>query len=190
MTGEERRNELLNTISESAAPISGAALAKKYQVSRQVIVQDMAILRAAHHEIYATPKGYVILQSKMDNTAVEEQILQNSHKTADERPKVCREYRVVHTDEQIEDELNTIVDMGGRVVDVVVRHEVYGTIRGDLPIHCRRHVQDFIEEIQSGKSRPLKNLTSGGIHYHNVEADSEETLDLIEQELIRKGYLI
>lgn len=190
MTGEERRKELLNTISESAAPISGAALAKKYQVSRQVIVQDMAILRAAHHEIYATPKGYVILPFKTDNEAVEEQLLHNSHKTAGKSPKVCREYRVVHTDEQIEDELNTIVDMGGRVVDVVIRHEVYGTIRADLPIHCRRHVQDFMEEIQSGKSKPLKNLTSGGIHYHNVEADSEETLDLIEQELIKKGYLL
>lgn len=191
MTGEERRNELLNTISESAAPISGAALAKKYQVSRQVIVQDMALLRAAHHEIYATPKGYVILQSKMDNATVEEQDLQTSHKTTHKSSKpALREYKVAHTDEQIEDELNTIVDMGGRVLDVSIRHEVYGTIRGDLPIRCRRQVQDFMEEIRSGKSKPLKNLTSGGIHYHNVEADSEETLDVIEQELKRKGYLI
>lgn len=190
MTGEERRNELLNTIRESAMPISGAALAKKYQVSRQVIVQDMALLRAAHHEIYATPKGYVILQSKLDNVAIEEQTLQTSHKISRQQKQTCREYRVAHTDEQIEDELNTIVDMGGRVLDVSIRHEVYGTIRGDLPIHCRRHVQDFMEEIRSGKSKPLKNLTSGGIHYHNVEADSEETLDLIEQELKRKGYLV
>ncbi|MBQ6994698.1 MAG: transcription repressor NadR [Lachnospiraceae bacterium] len=176
MTGEERRNELLNTISKSVAPISGAALAKKYQVSRQVIVQDMALLRAAHHEIYATPKGYVI---------------QTSHRISSKQSKqVLKEYRVAHTDEQIEDELNTIVDMGGRVLDVSIRHEVYGTIRGDLPIRCRKHVQDFIEEIRSGKSKPLKNLTSGGIHYHKVEADSEETLELIEQELKRKGYLV
>ncbi len=191
MTGEERRNELLNTISESATPISGAALAKKYQVSRQVIVQDMALLRAAHHEIYATPKGYVILQTKMDNATVEEQEPQTSHKISNKQPRqALREYRVAHTDEQIEDELNTIVDMGGRVLDVTIRHEVYGTIRGDLPIRCRKHVQDFMEEIRSGKSKPLKNLTSGGIHYHKVEADSEETLELIEQELKRKGYLI
>lgn len=191
MTGEERRNELLNTISESAAPISGAALAKKYQVSRQVIVQDMALLRAAHHEIYATPKGYVILQTKMDNATVEKQELQTSQTRNDEKSKQAqREYKVAHTDEQIEDELNTIVDLGGRVLDVSIRHEVYGTIRGDLPIRCRKHVQDFMEGIQSGKSKPLKNLTSGGIHYHMVEADSEETLELIEQELKRKGYLL
>ena len=191
MTGEERRNELLNTISESVAPISGEKKKKKYQVSRQVIVQDMALLRAAHHEIYATPKGYVILQTKMDNATVEEQESQISRKEAYKEPKqVYREYRVAHSDEQIEDELNTIVDMGGKVLDVSIRHEVYGTICGDLSICCRKHVQDFMEEIRSGKSKPLKNLTSGGIHYHKVEADSEETLELIEQELKRKGYLL
>ncbi len=183
MTGEERRNGLLTTISESAAPISGAALAKKYQVSRQVIVQDMALLRAAHHEIYATPKGYVILPSNLAQTSEKKADLQ-------ETAPVYREYRVSHTDEQIADELNTIVDMGGRVLDVTIKHEVYGTIRGDLSIQCRRQVQDFVEEIRSGKSKPLKNLTSGGVHYHTVEADREEILDLIEQELQKKGYLL
>lgn len=191
MTGEERRNGLLNTIRESAEPISGAALAKKYQVSRQVIVQDMALLRAAHHEIYATPKGYVILQSKLDHATDKKADLQKKRMIQQKQAaSVSREYKVSHTDEQIEDELNTIVDMGGKVIDVVIKHEVYGTIRADLPIHCRRHVQEFVEEIQSGKSQPLKNLTSGGIHYHTVEADSEETLDFIEQELQKKGYLI
>lgn len=188
MTGEERRNGLLNTIREADAPISGAALARKYQVSRQVIVQDMALLRAAHHEIYATPKGYVSLPAQADS-AKDKKNVPGTSMTA--RACVsCREYKVSHTDEQIEDELNTIVDMGGKVLDVIVKHEVYGTIRADLPIQCRRHVQEFMEEIQSGKSKPLKNLTSGNVHYHNIEADSEETLDLIEQELRKKGYLL
>lgn len=179
MTGEERRNRLLNTIREADAPISGAALAKQYQVSRQVIVQDMALLRAAHHEVYATPKGYVF-HHEQDGTAEENE----------DCDTVCsREYRVAHTDEQIEDELNTIVDMGGRVIDVVIKHEIYGTIRADLPINCRRQAQEFAEEIKSGKSRPLNNLMPDGIHYHTVEAESEETLDLIEQELQKKGYL-
>ena len=185
MTGEERRNGLLNTIREADAPLSGAALAKKYQVSRQVIVQDMALLRAAHHEIYATPKGYVILQSQLDDISEKKM-----EARIDQKASVSREYRVSHSDEEIEDELNTIVDMGGKVIDVIIRHEVYGTIRADLPMQCRRHVQAFVEEIKTGKSKPLKNLTSGGIHYHTVEADSEETLDLIEQELKKKGYLV
>lgn len=184
MTGEERRKELLNTIRQADAPMSGAVLAQKYQVSRQVIVHDMALLRAAHHEIYATPKGYVFLHSQPDHQE-NIQIQENAETIVH-----IREYRVSHTDEEIEDELNTIVDMGGKVIDVIVKHEVYGTIRADLPIHCRRHVLDFVEEIRTGKSKPLKNLTSGGIHYHNVEADSEKTLDLIEQELKKKGYLV
>ena len=188
MTGEERRNGLLNTIREADAPISGAALAKKYQVSRQVIVQDMALLRAAHHEVYATPKGYISLHGQNNSTTQPRDIPQEHQNV--KGSAYCRKFKVSHTDEQIEDELNTIVDMGGKVIDVIIKHEVYGTIRADLPIQCRRHVQEFVEEIRSGKSKPLKNLTSGGVHYHNVEADSEETLDVIEQELKKKGYLL
>lgn len=178
MTGEERRKGLLDTIREADAPISGAALAKKYNVSRQVIVQDMALLRAAHHEVYATPKGYTILAAQLGDTSAD-----------GDTEKCFREYKVSHTDEQMEDELNTIVDMGGRVRDVAVEHEMYGRIHAKLAISCRRHVQEFLEGIRNGESKPLKELTSGSVHYHIVEADSEETLDYIEQELKKKGYL-
>lgn len=188
MTGEERRNELLNTIKTSSAPISGTALARKYQVSRQVIVQDIALLRAAHHEVYSTPKGYMYMPAYADGQNEEAESVQT--KKTSKAGVVSRVYRVSHTDDQIEDELNTIVDMGGNVLDVFVEHEVYGSIRADLPVHCRRHVQEFMEEIRTGKSKPLKNLSSGGIHYHTVEADSENTLDLIEKKLEEKGYLV
>lgn len=192
MTGEERRNALLDTIRKADNPISGAALAKKYQVSRQIIVQDIALLRKQHAEIQATPRGYMILNTsgkqmlnKEDKTeknvsGSDEIIVQTSMKQ--------RVFCVSHTDEQIEEELNTIVDMGGKVLDVFVKHEVYGSIRAELPLNCRRHVQEFMEGIRSGKSMPLKNLTSG-LHYHTVVADSEETLDIIEKELKRKGFL-
>ena len=109
-----------------------------------------------------------------------------THKNAD---AITRVFHVCHTDEQMEDELNTIVDMGGRVLDVYVEHAVYGAIRTDLPIACRRHVQEFMDSIHNGKSTPLKNLTAGD-HYHTVEADDEETLDYIEKALKEKGYLI
>lgn len=178
MTGEERRNEILNTIREAKKPISGAALAKRYQVSRQVIVQDIALLRAANHEVCSTPRGYQVVNAHCSESAKQQKPV----------GAACRIFHVSHTDGQIEEELNTIVDMGGKVRDVFVNHEVYGSIRADLPIHCRRHVQEFMEGIRSGKSRPLKNLTSG-VHYHTVEADNEDTLDLVEQELEKKGYL-
>lgn len=177
MTGEERRMGILNTIRESNAPISGAALAKKYQVSRQVIVQDIALLRAMHYNVYSTPRGYYLTA---ENPSSAEQNPENT---------CYRVFHVSHTDAQIEDELNTIVDNGGEVLDVFVEHEVYGSIRAELKVRCRRHVRNFLEDISSGKSSPLKNLTSG-IHYHTVQGDSKETLDIIEQELKKKGYLL
>lgn len=167
MTGEERRSEILSSINKAKSPISGAALAKKYQVSRQVIVQDIALLRAANHNIYSTNRGYLI----------------HAQQT------VIRKLWVSHTDEEMEDELDTIVDMGGKVIDVYVEHAVYGHLRAALDISSRREVGEFIEGIHTGKSQPLKNLTSGK-HWHTVEAESEEVLDIIEKELKIKGYLL
>ena len=166
MTGKERRREILNTIRGTKIPISGTELAKKYNVSRQVIVQDIALLRAENYEIYSTTKGY---------------ILQGTH-------VFRRVLSVVHSDEQIEDELNSIVDLGGTVADVFVKHEVYGNLHAELNINSRRKVKEFLEKIKNGASTPLKNLTFGK-HFHTIEADSEETLDLIEKELKEKGYL-
>lgn len=166
MTGEERRAEILNTIKMSKIPVSGTALAKKYNVSRQVIVQDIALLRAANVEISSTNRGYLI------------------HFPA----KVTRVVKVFHTDEQIEDELNTIVDMGGRVLDVFIEHALYGHLEAKLAICSRRNVKEFVAEISSGIASPLKNLTCG-YHSHTIEADSEEELDIVEEELNRRGYL-
>lgn len=196
MTGEERRIALLHTIREAKTPISGTALAKKYQVSRQIIVQDIALLRTQHAEIQATPRGYVIFNSPSAKEDVNNQ-QSMAHNTIHNQPTTpvtpSGVYRrvlcVSHTDEQIEDELNAIVDIGGQVLDVFVKHELYGSIRADLSIKCRRHVQEFMDGISSGKSMPLKNLTSS-IHYHTVEAESEEILDMIADALKQKGYLI
>jgi len=175
MTGEERRNAMLADIKAASEPISGSALARRYQISRQVVVQDIALLRAADYDICSTAKGYILAENRRPRSAA---------------PKLPRRaFHVCHTDEQIEDELNTIVDLGGRVLDVYVEHAVYGAIRAALPISCRRHVQEFMTGIRSGKSTPLKNVTSG-VHYHTVEADDTATLDAIEAELAQKGYLV
>jgi transcriptional regulator of NAD metabolism len=177
MTGEARREKILSMLREAGGPISGTVLARNCQVSRQVIVQDIALLRAVHHEVTSTSRGYLLVEEE------------GSKSEAASELSCYRVYHVFHTDEQIGDELNTIVDNGGKVLDVFVEHEVYGSIRADLKIQCRRHVQDFLEEIRSGQSSPLKNLTFG-THYHTVEADSQETLDIIELELKKKGYLL
>ena len=167
MTGQERRDAMIEMIRNSEKPVSGTALAKEFAVSRQVIVQDIALIRAAGYEVLSTHRGYLL-----------------GHKGA-----VTRIFKVSHTDEEIADELNLIVDLGGKVQDVQVNHKVYGRMKADLGIHSRKQVQDFMEEIRSGKSSPLKNITSN-YHYHTVEADSEEVLDLIGKELNKRGYLV
>ncbi len=167
MTGEERREKILEVIKKGTAPVAGARLAEQFEVSRQVVVQDIALLRAAGDDILSTNKGYYIRQ----------------------KGSMTKVFKVSHTDEEIEDELNQIVDLGGKVLDVFVNHKVYGRIQADLNVSSRRHVQEFWETIHSGKSSPLKNITSN-YHYHTVEADSEETFALIEQALKDKGYLI
>ena len=154
MSGKERREEILQRITNSKTPVSGAALAKSCEVSRQVIVQDIALIRAAGYDVIATNRGY-ICSSPVRETRV---------------------FEVNHTDEQMQDEL-------------IVRHEVYGELRAELNISSRNKVALFMEEIRQGKSRPLKNITSGE-HFHTVSADSAQTLDLIEEELRKKDYLV
>ena len=94
-----------------------------------------------------------------------------------------------HTDEQLEEELCAIVDLGGMIKNVMINHRVYGRIEAELNINSRRKVAEFIADIHSGKSRPLKNITSN-YHYHKVIADKEETLDMIEDVLREKNYLV
>ena len=166
MTGKERRDSIIKMIS-GKSPVSGGSLSKSLDVSRQIIVSDIALLRAEGYDIISTNRGY-FLNSPSGATII---------------------VKVNHTDEQSEDELNTIVDLGGTVIDVFVHHKVYGKISADLDIRSRRNVKEFIENIKSGKSTPLKNITSN-YHYHTISAENEEILNIIVEELKNKGYLV
>ena len=99
---------------------------------------------------------------------------------------VERIFWVCHNGDQIEEELNAVVDLGGAVLDVAVQHQVYGELRAPLNIRSRRQVQQFLEDIQSGKSKPLTNLTSGH-HCHKICAENEEILDMIEETFKKMG---
>lgn len=167
MNGEMRRQEILERIKSSRQPLSGAQLAKQFQVSRQVIVQDIALLRVARHDIVSTNRGYLL----------------NMPRT------LQRIFKVFHGEEDIVDELHTIVDQGGKIVDVFVNHKIYGKIRAGMLIRSRRDVEEFMKEIHTGKSAPLMNITSG-YHYHTVEAEAEDVLGLVERALREKNYLV
>lgn len=168
MTGDERRTFIIEEIRNSKKPIPAKKLAELCNVSRQIIVQDVALIRAAGYDIISTNRGYILTEEKMEANRI---------------------FKVNHSDEQTEEEMNGIVDLGGCIVNVMVNHRVYGRMEATLAINSRKKVHDFMEDMKSGKSSPLKNITSG-YHYHKIEAENEEILDMIEKMLREKGMLV
>ncbi len=166
MKGQERREQILEILKNSDKPIPGVELAKLLEVSRQVIVQDMALLRANGVEILSTNRGYVVEEEKRNS----------------------RVFKVFHTEEQVEEELNLFVDYGAKVEDVFVYHKVHGVIKVDMSIKSRVDVKRYVHDISTGKSTQLMKLTSN-YHYHTISADSEEILDMIQEELQKRGFL-
>ena len=164
--GDRRRKKIVECIENAQTPVSGTELAREFGVSRQAIVQDIALLRTEGYPIVSTAKGYLL----------------NEPKCATRVLKVC------HTNEQVEEELTTIVDLGGTVLNVMVNHRVYGRVEAALNIRNRRDVQGFLNDLRTGKSVPLLNVTSG-YHFHKISAESEEVLDEIEHALQKKGFL-
>lgn len=166
MTVSERRREILKLLKNSDTPIAAKDLAIRFNVSRQVIVQDLAVIRVAHPNIISTYRGYLFQ-------------LATTH---------SREFKVRHNDAGAEEELNLIVDLGGRVQNVSISHKFYGRVTAEMNISSRQDVQEYVTALQVGTSRHLSNAT-GGYHYHLVEAMSEERLDMIEAALKEHRFL-
>lgn len=171
MTGEERRNKILQRLQETDIPLSGTALAKEFHVSRQIIVQDIALMRAENNGILSTNKGYLLRSEKTDFS----------------QPK--RVFYVKHSMKQVLDEFQTVIELGGKILDVAVEHEIYGQIRVDLFIENAADATDFYEKLLNCRDNPLNVLTDN-CHYHTVTAPSEKLLDLIENELRCKHMLL
>ena len=168
MTGSDRRKQIVDQIRNSTTPVAGKVLAAAYDVSRQVIVQDMAVIRASTPGILSTTRGYVLQQDK---------------------DIACtREFKVRHGQEQAAEELNLIVDCGGRVKNISISHRVYGRVTAEMDIRSRQDVNEFVQAINSSHSSVLSSATSG-YHYHLIEASSQERLDLIGEQLKKAGFL-
>ena len=165
--GDIRRREIARLLEQAEGSVSATALAEHFSVSRQIIVGDIALLRASGVKISATPRGYVVDRGR----GVE-------HKVA------C-----VHTPETMQDELNAIVDAGGEVVDVVVEHPVYGQLTGNLGLRSRHDVQAFLKKVEQQGARPLSDLTSG-IHLHTIRCPDEETFQRVQKTLQAENFLL
>ena len=171
MTTNERRIQILSDIkSRGTEPITASDLAKKYGVTRQVIVQDVALLRAKGNSIIATPNGY---QFYVPYLSAASRVIFSKHSTM----------------ALLRQELDTIVSMGGRVLDVSVEHAIYGEFRAMLMISTTAQVEDFVLRLTESNDKPLSAVTDGE-HYHIIEAKDEATLDAIELALGKLGLLM
>lgn len=168
MQVEERRQKLLQLLQQADKPMSGSTLAKLLGVSRQIVVQDMALLRAQTGlEVISTYRGYLLLKKPQEHKRV---------------------FKVRHGVERTQEELQLIVDFSGTVEDVFVYHRVYGVVRGQLNISSRKDVAEFVQRLAQSSSAPLMQITDD-FHYHTVSAADEETLDLIRQQLEESSFL-
>ena len=165
MTAEERRSQILAQLSD--APVSATVLAKNFGVSRQVVVGDIALLRAAGCDITATPRGYIIPSNS----------------------GLIRRLACVHSAQQTREELYLMVDCGCTVLDVVVEHPVYGQITGALQISSRFDVDQFVEKMLHSEARPLSALTEG-VHLHSLSCPSEAIFAHLQQQLQAAGMLL
>lgn len=162
----QRRQAVLQALGQATAPLSAGALAKQCSVSRQIIVGDVALLRAQGHDIVATPRGYLLHRGEEG---------------------ITRTIAVCHTAEQTERELNICVDNGCTVVDVIVEHPLYGQLAGKLHLASRYDVEQFL--TKSRQSNPLSMLTDG-IHLHTLLCPDEGAYTRVCERLRREGILL
>lgn len=161
----DRKAAIIEAIRTSETPVSASALARKLHVSRQIIVGDIALIRASGTQIIATPRGYVWERS---NAGIE------------------RKIAVLHAPQQMREELYTIVDQGAEVVDVIVEHPTYGQLVGQLQLSSRYDVDQFIDRMQGNE--PLSQLTHG-VHLHTIRCRDAAVFERVENALRKKGLL-
>jgi len=170
-TAKKRRAEILEDLRNTGDSISGVKLAEQYDVSRQIIVRDISILKADGHPIVSTSRGYV-------------------RRPAVRRGKPFkRTIACQHNFEQMEEELKIILDNGAMIDDVSIDHPVYGEINGELMIATNEDLTLFLTRMDKEKSRMLANLTDN-VHLHVISADTKKILDNAIRDLIEHGYII
>ncbi|WP_332631190.1 transcription repressor NadR [Halalkalibacter flavus] len=168
--GDKRRELIIQWLSSSEEPLTGGELAKRSNVSRQVIVQDISILKAKKHPIIATAQGYIYVQQTPS-------------------PKVNRIIACKHSPAETKEELFTLVDHGVTVQQVIVEHAIYGEITASLMLSTRLDVEAFCKKIEQTQSSLLSELTDG-VHLHVIEGENSSQLEAAIQALNEKGFIL
>lgn len=169
MDAESRRRAIAAELSGAGGPVAASALGERFGVSRQIIVGDVALLRAGGLEIVATPRGYLLGPGG--------------------EAGLRRTVAVRHGFEGMERELNIMVDNGCTVLDVVIEHAVYGQLTGELHLKSRRDVAEFMRRVRENAASPLSTLT-GGIHTHTLLCPDEPAYEKTLTDLRTAGILL
>lgn len=167
MTANERKNSIVSDLETADGPINATQLAKKLGVSRQVIVGDVAILRASGHNIIATPRGYLLQKTLVTHHTI----------------------AVSHSLDEMLEELYIIVDNGCSVLNVIIEHQIYGQIVGELHVYSRKDAEEFVDSMKKSKQEPLSSLTEQ-VHLHTIDCPSPKHYEDLKKELSAKGFLI
>lgn len=169
MSAEQRRSQILACLCTAKEAVNAASLAARFSVSRQIIVGDIAVLRAAGSNILATPRGYLL-------------------RTGKENDGLIRLVACLHESCRMEEELDICVDHGCTVIDVMVEHPVYGQLQGLLEVSNRYEVDRFMKRVQEHSAHALSELTDG-IHLHTLKCPDEETFARTKDALKTAGFL-
>ncbi|MCL1924323.1 MAG: transcription repressor NadR [Defluviitaleaceae bacterium] len=169
MRGENRRKELLKLIMTAEQTMTATELSKHFGVSRQVIVGDVALLRAQNNEIIATKVGYRIKNAKK------------------ELPYI-KHLELKHSKEQTEEELKIFIRNGVFVRNVMVEHNFYGNITCDLNIETLDDIKRFLRSIERSGQKLLSELT-GGVHIHTIACKDEDHFKKVYQSLDERGFI-
>lgn len=167
--GETRRKQILHTLLNEEKPVSASKFAKRFGVSRQIIVGDIALLRASGETVIATARGYIL-------------------ETSESMTGLFSKIAVQHRREQTEEELRLIVENGGEVLNVIVEHPLYGELTGMLHIQTEKDIDEFMSRYEKSKASLLSELTDG-VHLHTIRYSNATTLKHIKQKLLDAGIL-
>lgn len=167
MDANQRRGAVAECLAHADQPVSATALARQFSVSRQIIVGDIALLRAGGLEVLATPRGYVLPKTGQGMT--------------------CR-VACLHGEEDLARELEIIVDNGCTVLDVMVEHPIYGQLTGPLQLTSRYDVKQFVEKLAEQAARPLSLLTDG-VHLHTIQCPDGNAYQRVMEQLKEAGIL-
>lgn len=168
MNAQQRREGVLARLRQGERPLSATALAKEFSVSRQIIVGDIALLRAAGQAIDATPRGYLLRRQDSG---------------------LLRTIACCHDRAGMARELLACVDNGCTVLDVIVEHPLYGQLTGQLQLSSRYDVEQFLRQSDRAQAEPLSRLTDG-IHLHTLRCPDEDAYRRVCAALAADGILL